>query len=124
MSTVSNRLGKTISFHGAGIQFRYRDGGITRWGDSATMKSVALLMVVLLATSCAATARPYHGHGPRTMHHANTSSDRESHSGITCEMVRAYVAQVGVARAVAMAQSGGITSSEMARARRCLAEKS
>ncbi len=97
------------------------------------MKSAALLMVVLLATSYAATAKPYHGHhhGPRAIHHANTSSDRESHSGITCEMVRitcemvrAYVAQVGLAQAVAMAQSGGITSSERARARRCLAEKS
>jgi len=55
------------------------------------MKSAALLMVVLLATSYAATAKPYHGHhhGPRAIHHANTSSDRESHSGITCEMVRA-----------------------------------
>ena len=90
------------------------------------MKSAALLMVVLLATSYAATAKPYHGHhhGPRAIHHANTSSDRESHSGITGEMVRAYVAQVGLAQAVAMAQSGGITSSEKARARRCLAEKS
>ena len=83
------------------------------------MKSAALLMVVLLATSYAATAKPYHGrhHGPRAIHHANTSSDREPHSGITCEMVRAYVAQVGLAQAVAMAQSGGITSSERARAR-------
>jgi len=90
------------------------------------MKSAALLMTVLLTTSYAATAKPYHGHrhAPRAIHHARTSGDRESHSGITCEMVRAYVAQVGLAQAVAMAQSGGITSSEKARARRCLAEKS
>src|ERR1700704_3084959 len=106
------------------------------------MKSAALLTVALVATSYVATAKPYHGHrhGPRAIHHANTSSDRESRSGITCDMVRAYVAQVcvsccrcrwvraggggwGLPKAVAMAQSGGITSSERARARRCLAEK-
>ena len=33
MSAVSIRLGTTFSFHGAGIQFRYRDDGITRWGS-------------------------------------------------------------------------------------------
>jgi hypothetical protein len=90
------------------------------------MKSAALLMLVLLTASNPAMAKPYHGHRhvARTIHHANRSSERESHSGITCEMVRAYVAQVGLAQAVAMAQSAGITSSEKERARRCLAEKS
>ncbi len=90
------------------------------------MKSAALLILVLLTASCTATAKPYHGHrhAPHTLHHANRSSVGESHSGITCEMVRAYVAQVGLAQAVAMAQSAGITSSEKERARRCLAEKS
>jgi hypothetical protein len=53
-----------------------------------------------------------------------TAAERDSHSGITCEMVRAYVAQVGLAQAQAMAESNGITSSEKERARRCLAEKS
>jgi hypothetical protein len=53
-----------------------------------------------------------------------TAAERDSHSGITCEMVRAYVAQVGLAQAQAMAASNGITSSEKERARRCLAEKS
>jgi hypothetical protein len=40
----------------------------------------------LLTASYPAMARPYHGH-----HHA------------TCEKVRAYVAQIGLAQAVAMA---------------------
>jgi hypothetical protein len=39
-------------------------------------------------------------------------------------MVRAYVAQVGLAQAAAMAESSGITSSEKERAKRCLAQKS
>ena len=98
------------------------------------MKSAAVLMLVLLAGSCAATAKPYHGHrhSARTPHHAHRSierhhvkraTERESHSGITCDMVRAYVAQVGLAQAIAMAQTAGITASARERARRCLAEK-
>jgi hypothetical protein len=56
--------------------------------------------------------------------HVATSNGTISHSGITCEMVRAYVAQVGLAQAAAMAQSAGITASEKDRARRCLEQKS
>jgi len=89
------------------------------------MKRAALLMLVLL-TVCPAAAKTHHGHHfvARTIHHANRASDTDSHSGITCDMVRAYVAQVGLAQAIAMAQSAGITSSEKERARRCLDEKS
>ena len=43
---------------------------------------------------------------------------------VTCDMVRAYVAQVGLVQAKAMAESAGITSSEKERARRCLAQTS
>jgi hypothetical protein len=105
------------------------------------MKSVALLTFGLLTTCCPAMAKPHHGHyghyyAARTVHHANldhhaslarpatVSSEHESHSGITCEMVRAYVAQVGLAQAAAMAESAGATSSDKERARRCLAQKS
>ena len=56
--------------------------------------------------------------------HVAASSGSISHSAITCEMVRAYVAQVGLAQAAAMAQSAGITASEKDRARRCLEQKS
>jgi hypothetical protein len=95
-------------------------------GESAMMKNTALLMFVLLTASYPALAKQSHGHRhvARTIHHANRASEHEAHSGITCEMVRAYVAQVGLAQAVAMAQSAGITSSEKERARRCLAQKS
>jgi hypothetical protein len=90
------------------------------------MKSAALLMFVLLTASDPSTANPYHGHRAvaHGIRHANHASERESHSGITCEMVRAYVAQVGLAQAAAAAQSAGITSAEKERAKRCLAEKS
>jgi hypothetical protein len=90
------------------------------------MRNTALLMLVLLTASYPAMAKPYHGHrhAARTVHHGNGSGEGEAHSGITCEMVRAYVAQVGLAQAAAMAESAGITSSEKERARRCLAEQS
>jgi hypothetical protein len=90
------------------------------------MKSAALLTLVLLSASCTALAKPYHGrhYVARTVHHASRAGEVESHSGITCDMVRAYVAQVGLAQAVAVAEAAGITSAEKERARRCLAEKS
>ncbi len=95
------------------------------------MKRAALLTLVSLAIAWPATAKPYHGHRHvartihhATIHHATGSAERQSHSGITCEMVRAYVAQVGLAQATAMAQSAGITSSEKERARKCLAQNS
>jgi len=89
------------------------------------MKGAALLTLVALTASCAATARPYRGHHyvDRTFHQDSRGDERDSHSGITCEMVRSFVAQVGLAQAVAMAENAGITSSEKQRARRCLAEK-
>jgi hypothetical protein len=97
------------------------------------MKSAALLTLVLLTASYPSMAKPYHGHRhvAHTVHdasrtavnHTDRTSEHASHSGITCEMVRAYVAQVGLAQATAMAQSAGITSAEKERARRCLAEK-
>jgi hypothetical protein len=93
------------------------------------MKSAALVTLVLLTASYPSMAKPYHGHryAARTVHHASHASraaESQSHSGITCDMVRAYVAQVGLAQATALAQSAGITSAEKERAKRCLAEKS
>ena len=117
------------------------------------MKSAALLALALLATCYPAVAKPLHGHryAARTAHHSlarraatvrhvsvtrhvtastehasneHASDEHASHAGITCEMVRAYVAQVGLAQATAMAESNGITPAERERAKRCLAEKS
>ncbi len=90
------------------------------------MTRTALLMLASLAACWPATARTYHGHRHfiRTLHHVDGSTERESRSGITCEMVRAYVAKVGLAQAAALAESAGITPSEKERARRCLAQSS
>ena len=112
--------------------------GTMHLGETIMVKSAALLTLAVLTASNSAIARPYHGHRhvartvhhAKTVHHANASSTRDSqstrvsHAGITCEMVRAYVAQVGLAQAAAMAQSAGITPAEKDRAKRCLAEKS
>jgi hypothetical protein len=111
-------------------------------------RSAALLTLGLITACCPAMAKSHHGHdvhhyAARTLHHhaslahrthlahhadvapsVATSSGSVSHSGITCEMVRAYVAQVGLAQAAAMAQSAGITASEKDRAKRCLEQKS
>jgi hypothetical protein len=43
-----------------------------------------------------------------------------SHAGITCEMVRAYIAKVGLGQAIAMAKSAGISAVDEQRARQCL----
>ena len=80
----------------------------------------ALVFVVALwpLTAAAHHIHHYYGHH-RAYHHASV----ETHPQISCEMVRSYVAQVGVAQARAMAQANGMTSSDEQRARRCLAHR-
>ena len=78
------------------------------------MKKTALLIFISLAVSYPAIAKQRHHH----REHAATS-----HSRITCEMVRAYVAQIGLAQARAMAQAAGMTESEEREAGRCLEKK-
>jgi len=48
-----------------------------------------------------------------------SARDKNIHH-ITCEMVRAYVAQMGVVQAKAIALAHGMTASQEQRARRCL----
>jgi len=57
----------------------------------------------------------------RYRHDAEPHGAGETHSHITCDMVRSYVAQVGLAQARAMAHAAGMTASEERRARQCLA---
>jgi hypothetical protein len=84
-----------------------------------------------------AARRSHHGHdyASRNAHHASHHDTagklhddhhlaaHATHSGITCEMVRAYVAKVGVGQAIAMAKSAGISAADEERARHCLANK-
>lgn len=104
------------------------------------MKFAALLTLLSFALACPVMAKPHHLHNfhhahhhhhhqyaARTSHHArhNTADDtaHASHSGITCEMVRAYVAKVGLGQAIALAKSAGISAADEQRARQCLAKR-
>jgi hypothetical protein len=69
---------------------------------------IALLMLLLVATASPVLAGP---------HRANRSST------ITCETVRAYVSQVGLATATAMARANGMTVAQERKARQCLATR-
>ena len=77
------------------------------------MKKTALLTLILVAASYPAIAKHHY-------HHRGATS---SHSRMTCETVRAYVAQVGLAQAKAMAQAAGMTGSEEREAVQCLENK-
>lgn len=111
------------------------------------MKKTALLALVAVAVSSPSLAKSHdhhHRYRETSLHHHDRADratfrhhrgDREasryhqeiytekpaaSHAHITCEMVRAYVAQVGLVQARAMAVSAGMTASQERRAKRCL----
>ena len=90
------------------------------WGPNS-MKNTVLVAFVFVLISWPLLAATHHArkHDRRTYHHGVT----EIHSQITCEMVRSYVAQVGVEQARTMAKANGMTSSEEQTARRCLAHQ-
>jgi hypothetical protein len=50
------------------------------------------------------------------------ASAQARHERISCETVRAFVAQVGLFQARVLARAHGMTASQERRARRCLAE--
>ena len=111
-------------------------------------KTVLLALVAVVAVSSPAMAKShYDHHHPHVYREASRdhhrmyreppdyhrldreTSDRHreqgeksssSHVHITCDMVRAYVAQVGLVQARAMALSAGMTASDERRAKRCL----
>jgi hypothetical protein len=71
---------------------------------------IALLMLLLVATASPVLAGP---------HRAN----RAEPSTMTCETVRAYVSQVGLATATAIARANGMTAVQERKARQCLASR-
>jgi uncharacterized protein YdeI (BOF family) len=79
------------------------------------MKKTALLTLVFLVGSYPALARQHRHH-----HQERASS---SHSRTTCDMVRAYVAQVGLEQAKAMAQAAGVTEAQAREAAQCLEKR-
>jgi hypothetical protein len=80
-----------------------------------TWKKIFLLLsIFVIASSYPAAAKRHHPHRERAV---------SSHSHISCETVRAYVAQVGLEQAKAMAQAAGMTESEERQAAQCLEKK-
>ena len=79
------------------------------------MKKSALLILTFVTAGCPATAHPHRGY--------QNSDSFGAPSHINCEMVRAYVGQVGLIQAKAMARAAGMTAAQERRARRCLAKK-
>jgi uncharacterized protein YneF (UPF0154 family) len=84
-------------------------------------KTTALLTLVLIAVSCVLIAVSCPAMA-RT-HHANRDDASREHPPISCETVRAYVAQAGLEQAKAMAQAAGMTASEERKAMQCLERK-
>jgi hypothetical protein len=114
------------------------------------MKKTALLTAILVTAAGPVMARSYrvYQHTPQAYRHAHSaqpysrhayqgahrsyqrsghadepSNSPGAHSHITCDMVRSYVAQVGLQQAKAMAVAAGMTAAEERRARQCLASK-
>jgi hypothetical protein len=77
------------------------------------MKKNLLLSLVFFALLSPSIASARHYHIVR-------DKPAVSRSQITCNMVRAFVAQAGLARARAMAEAAGMTASEERRAMWCL----
>jgi len=106
------------------------------------MKKTALLALLSIAIASPSMAKSHHHHTYReashhrhhvyreasrhhlyreaSHHRASGEKAASSHAHITCDMVRAYVAQVGLVQARAMAKSAGMTASEERKALHCL----
>jgi len=78
------------------------------------MKKTALLALFLITVSYPAMARHRHADRDRT-------PSEQPH--FTCDMVRGYVAQVGLAQAKAMAENAGVTEADKRHAVQCLEKK-
>ena len=117
------------------------------------MKKTAFLFLIFATAAYPAVAKPdhhnqryqhavvaNHAHQSHQAHHARQAyrahptarhvyqasqpaANVGSHSNITCDVVRSYVAQVGLAQARAMAAAAGMTAAEERRARQCLANR-
>jgi hypothetical protein len=73
---------------------------------------------ILVLLFCLASAGPAGAIDHHSFHSRGANWSRPT--AITCETVRAYVSQVGVAQARALALANGMTPNQERRARRCL----
>src|ERR1700730_12335280 len=65
----------------------------------------------------------HHSRHPYSHHHHSHKARAVEHSGITCDTVRAYVSQLGLEVARAMARANGMTQAQEHRAKMCLAQR-
>jgi hypothetical protein len=75
------------------------------------------LMLILIAAGSSAWARPHRAYD----NSGQTAWGESSH--IDCQTVWAYVGQVGLVQARALARASGMTASQEWRARQCLARR-
>jgi hypothetical protein len=94
-----------------GLAGKVRTRGV---GGAITVRKTGLLFFIFAASCYPAIAKHHYPH---------RQGATVSHSRISCETVRAYVAQVGMAQARAMAQAAGMTETEERQARQCLEKK-
>ncbi len=85
------------------------------------MKRTAVLALVFVTIAYPVLAYQHRSH----LLHRNQphAGGNEIRSHITCEMVRSYVAQLGLEQAKAMAAAAGVTTADERRARQCLENK-
>jgi hypothetical protein len=87
------------------------------------MKSTIVLALALVSVAYPVEAYPHHNHHHHLNHPRSDTDSLSVHSHITCDMVRTYVAQMGLEQARTMARAAGMTAAEERRARRCLTDK-
>jgi hypothetical protein len=83
----------------------------------ASGMKATLLMLIFVTAGSPVLAKPYHAY----QNSGQAAGSEASH--ISCDTVRAYVGQVGLMQAKALARAAGMTASQEQRARRCLAKK-
>jgi G3E family GTPase len=84
--------------------------------------ALAAVGTITEASARTAWANGHHSHHHSRHHHSHHAAAGE-HSGMTCSTVRAYVSQLGLEVARAMARANGMTQAQEHRARQCLAQR-
>jgi hypothetical protein len=77
----------------------------------------ALLILFFVAAGNPVSAKPFHAY----QNSGRAALGESSH--INCDTVRAYVDQVGLVQAKALARAAGMTALQERRASRCIAKK-
>jgi hypothetical protein len=85
--------------------------------------ATALAAVGTITEASARTASGHRSHHHSHRHHHSLKAAAAGHSGITCATVRAYVSQLGLEVARAMAKANGMTQAQEHRAKQCLAQR-